>query len=559
MKAMPTTARSALDVRAPSAARVGRWAPWLPGAAPALAFGAVFLVAGVVLLTTVWQPISDYAVAEIVIRNAVHHPPLSGPYSTTRGFHHPLPWVYVLMWVPYTLSGSRSSAQLMTSVWWNGAGVALLLWFTARRQALWLGIAIVAAIALFARSTNLAVLMMPWNPNLAFIPCVILLVVVWQICLGSHRFLPLAAALATWCAGAHIGFIPVVGAVSAVAVIVPVVRLTRAEGRAGLRQLAWPAALAAGVVFVMVLPAIVDVALHGSRSNPAGLLRWFRHPHGARLSHDAPVKALLGDLAVTPSWITGAQATNRGFIVRPYRAPVLLLPVVAAIAAAWWRRATEELVGIGLSLLALTVGFVALYDIQAAATMVSWFLLPMRAALMSLAGFTVWSICRSIGTAIHWRVDRRITLSRLPEVGAAAAIAAVLALLILPSFRIKHTDRITARAADAVTRGVERHVSKDRPILLSGEFGADSYNPQTAALALSRAGYSVSFPPQWAYIFGGGLATPPKRPATHLFVSRVLPNGPVHAPAGAQQLAEASIAGSYFAPPGTRLVVWRLP
>ena len=179
-----------------------------PSFALPAAVGAVFFVAGVVQLTRRWPAIGDWAVAELVIRHAARHLPLSGPYSARRGYNHPLPWVYAIQWLPYHLFGSRSSAAPATALWWNGAWAAFVVWLLVRRQAAGLGVVALVALLVVASRVEGVVLLLPWNPNLAVVPAFALLFVAWRIAAGEGSLLPVGVGLAIWCAGAHLGFLP---------------------------------------------------------------------------------------------------------------------------------------------------------------------------------------------------------------------------------------------------------------------------------------------------------------------------------------------------------------
>ena len=173
-----------------------------------VAVGAVFFVAGVVQVANNWPVIGDWAVAELIVRHLGRHLPLSGPYSATRGYNHPLPWVYAIEWLPYRFAGSRSSAAPAMALWWNGAWASFVVWMLARRKANGLAVIALAALLIMASSIEGVVLLLPWNPNLAVVPAFALLFVSWRVAIGESRFLPLSVGLGIWCAGANLAFLP---------------------------------------------------------------------------------------------------------------------------------------------------------------------------------------------------------------------------------------------------------------------------------------------------------------------------------------------------------------
>ncbi len=118
-----------------------------------------------------------------------------------------------------------------------------------------------------------ATLLLPWNPSLALVPAMVLVVVAWRVAVGSRRLLPLMVTLAVWCTGAHLGFAPLTVAVSTVGVVGLIVVTVRRGGRGAVPPgLLRPVLASVGVALLLTSPLLVDLARDGSDSNPARIL-----------------------------------------------------------------------------------------------------------------------------------------------------------------------------------------------------------------------------------------------------------------------------------------------
>jgi hypothetical protein len=534
--------------------RSNGWAEALPALAPAL----VLFAAGAALLATTWHPVGDYAIAELVVRHAFAHPPLFGPYSGNRPYHHPLPLVYGLVWIPYELFGRRSSAQLAATVWFNAALIGLMVWLLARRRALGLGLALLGGITLFTLNNQPGHLSIPWNPYLGIVPAVLLVVAVWQTTLGRRWFLPLATGLATWCVGAHVGYAPTViglGVVTAVGLPVAVVRQ---HGRAGWRLLVWPAAASVLVLLVMAAPAIIDLLEHGSKSNPALILKWVRSNKDPILPRHVALQAITSDLSRHPTWATGDRDFVSYGTLPGMSVPVSLIPLVLAAGLAAWRRAGDELLALGTVSIGLLTTAIGILNLQAT-HLVDWYLLPMHAMGICLGGIVVWSLCRSAWHLIGPRVSLPSGRRRLVRIGGGTVLATALALLIVPTLHEQKVTHDTAAAPASLVPAIERAVPKDHVIVLDAPYAFDGYHPQSLALDLERAGYTVRYPPADGYLFGQALTVVPRgRPVTRLYTQ--LLTRPTFSPAkGAVRLAASAPTPALLIPAVVPMVVWRIP
>lgn len=470
---------------------------------------SVFFVAGVVHLTRRWYPYGDWAVAELVIRNTDRYLPLSGPYSAQRGYDHPLPLVYAIQWLPYHVFGERSSAGLATTIWWNGAWLAFLTWTLARVRAPWLGVAALATVPVMAANVESGSLILPWNPSLALVPGMVLVFVAWRVALGSRRLLPVAAGLAVWCTGAHLGFAPLAVSVSLAACIGLVVTTLDRGGRAALRTLLRPALLAAATATILAAPLLIDLVANGDASNPVHIVERGRPPADAdTVPNDELLRVLRAELAVPPAWAT-ERVPYSVYLHRPAGLfPAVLAVAAVAAAVAVRRRAHDEVVGIGIGLLGTVAATAGLVNIEAG-TLQPWYLLSAHAASMAFCAFTAWSVSRSLGAALTAfggaRVGRGIESARwaVPPV-----VALVAAMLVLPSLHLQpHAPDVDGPSLEMAAAVQDRYQPGTR-LVFEGPVGIDGYFTQSVVLLLDRAGYDVRVPDDHLYLYSPALEAP---------------------------------------------------
>ncbi len=515
------SAEPVVDDHAPpstgSAAVAGRPRWWRPTVTLPAAVMSVFFVAGIVHLTRDWYPYGDWAVAELVIRNTDRYLPLSGPYSAQRGYDHPLPLVYAIQWLPYHLFGERSSAGLATTIWWNGAWLAFLAWMLARRRAPWLAVAAIATVPVMAANVESGSLILPWNPSLALVPGMVLVFVAWQVAMGSRRLLPVAAGLAVWCTGAHLGFAPLAISVSVAACVGLVATTLRRGGRSALVDLVRPALLAAVTATILATPLLVDLVANGDESNPVHIVERGRpDPDAATVPTDELAKVLRAELAVPPAWAT-PRPPYSVFLHRPAdRFPTVLVVAVVAALAAVRRKAHDEVVAMGIGLLGTVAATAGLANVEAG-TLQPWYLLSIHAASMAFCAVTAWSVARSVGAALA-SFDLRprgrpfeVLRWALPPVAVLVA-----ALLVVPSLHIQpHAPDVDGPSLEMAAAVQDRYEPGTR-LVFEGPVAIDGYFTQSVVLLLDRAGYDVRVPDEHLYLYSPSLEAPDDRQGTHL-------------------------------------------
>jgi hypothetical protein len=198
--------------------------------------GALVLVAALVAASRQAQPVtpvSDTAVIESYTDYASRGALLVGPYSR-YGWHHPGPIYFYLLAPFYTLSGSLTAGLNAGALAVNLTSMLVLAWVVVRAADGVLAIVTTAMVALFAWRIA-PILVSPWNPHVIVLPTMALIVVCAAILSGWAELLPLAAAIATFVAQTHLGVLPSVLVVSAIA-LSAVLGAAISEGDPGMRR-----------------------------------------------------------------------------------------------------------------------------------------------------------------------------------------------------------------------------------------------------------------------------------------------------------------------------------
>lgn len=242
-------------------------APWRRVAIAALAvLGALgvldFAIWSVPIVTD-----SDIAVSELYIELASRGRLLVGPYSRF-GWHHPGPLYFYLAAPFYALSGRHAAALYATATAINVASLTTMVWVMARSARWHVTTMVVGACVLFAWRLP-RFLASPWNAHVAVLPTLAFLVIAAAVASGRVRLLAGMVLFGSFAAQTHAGFVPVVAAVSALAVVAAVVGYGRGDSSpwAALNAAAWLGAV------LWIVP--VSEALSHGGGNIAALGRFF--------------------------------------------------------------------------------------------------------------------------------------------------------------------------------------------------------------------------------------------------------------------------------------------
>ncbi|QYG92267.1 hypothetical protein HC251_07320 [Iamia sp. SCSIO 61187] len=427
----PTTAGAPRPSRAPGH-RLGRW-----GAA-----GLVALVLAPVLVVLAtrtgrpYTPVQDIAVIDLRVRDVWSlDTPLTGAYSRL-GWSHPGPLLYQLLAPLSLLSGGAAWATLVGAAALQGgalAWIAAIAWRRGRLplMALWLAVA-----ALACAATGPYLLLEAWNPHVALPAFVLVLLQAWSVATGDDARLPGFVFAGSFVVQAHIGYLPLVAAIAAWALL----RRRGAVHRSGLRLrdvAPWPAA--AAVAAVVWAAPIIENVVHPP-GNGYEVARAFL-VGGGQGEPAGPVQGsgLMGAMfRVVPPWAGGVDLVEPLEQVADAASPAwLIIPLVlAAVAARVTRRDPlgEDRMLVELAVLVLVVGTVALMRVTGSATP---YLFYWRVAIGPFCILApLWVVARS------WRPQ--------PTGGAPAVVTAVLVVAtIVPSLSLAadvadHPDDVMA-------------------------------------------------------------------------------------------------------------------
>jgi hypothetical protein len=302
----------------------------------------------------------DFAVIELYTELASRGLLLLGPYSRF-GWHHPGPVYFYLQAPLYVLSGHKATALYAGALAVNLAAIATLAWVVARGSRGPLAALVTGACVLFAWRVPMF-LASPWTAHVAVLPSVTFIALCAATVSGRGRLLPLALAFGSVVAQTHLGFVPMVFALSA-ATVAAVILDDR--GRSGSLR---PILTTSGLVCMVLWLMPISEALSHSGGNVAALWRFF-------VTNAEPGPSLKEALAIWSYGLVGVLRPDfalpwGGHFVLRYLAwaipcaigQVLLL---AAIARADLRAGRRFEGGLAISALAASViGFAAITRIR---------------------------------------------------------------------------------------------------------------------------------------------------------------------------------------------------
>ncbi len=326
------------------AARPALWlvlaaaAPFLPGAWQ-------FLIRGVpdVLFT------GDGGTLELRTLHAAHGTQLLGPYSRFQ-WCHPGPAFFYLALPIYELFHEHGPALNLFTFIANFACTLALTLSAWRLRGHVFALSAAALLAIYECIDPPFQLSGEWNPMTPILPLALLSLLCARLALGRIETLPPFAFVASAAVQTHIGFLPVVLSLCALAAIFGIVRalLERRDGRVAFRnpgarapprRVAWSLATTACVLIIAWLPPLAENA-RGPRGNLGLLYRFFTAPHTPEHTWPIVLETVARQLAFLPL----VTARLAGFTAAPSGALALgialaeVMLVGAALAVGLWRR-----------------------------------------------------------------------------------------------------------------------------------------------------------------------------------------------------------------------------
>ena len=470
----------------------------------ALAFTlAPFLVAAVALLVTVggdYQPVSDHALTELQVRSVGHDEVLLGLYS--RGdWNHPGPAGFYLLAPFYWVTGGMSASMNIATLAVNAGAVAGMALLARRRGGVPLMLLTLLGCALLMRMLGADFLQDPWNCFITTLPFGLLIFLSWAMWGREAWALPAAAALATFLAQVHVGFValaPPLVAWGALGLVVMTALLPHPQDRArSARRVTKAAALTVGVLAVAWLPPVIEGIRH-SPSNIASIARWFRHPEEDAHSLTEGWRVMTGQFGGAPEWLT----TKRDFTLvgeSPFisSAPLPWLLVVVAVAAVvlWRRRVDGARALVATTGVALVVGMVAVARTLGPAFdyRLRWTYLPAMVGAV-IAGWAAWTV-----VADRWpRVG-----ARLLAPGALVALAVLGAVNVVTGATAGTPQNGNHDAMASITDQVLDEVDdRDGTVLVTDAFHSGAWYARGLVLQFERRGIDVGVEPSLVHEYG---------------------------------------------------------
>ncbi len=416
------------------------------------------------------------ALNEIVVRQIGDRLVLLGPYAEGSR-SNPGPLFFYLMWIPYRVFGSNSSAMLIGTCMINAASVAGSIMLANR----WGGrvYAVITAIGfcvIFVSLPNEFI----WSPSGASVSLFafgLFIFLMWAALNGDRFALPVGGVVGAFCVQTQLLYAGLVGG----ALLFTIVVITRnrrspaADGEPiGLRSIVWLA-----VVTVAVWsPALLEQLLQSPGNLAENLTYLADGIASANLSDGFRVVA--NQFRWLPDWLVGLRDSK---LVSSAQVPALLLPYFMALIVARFRgpsprRNILHLLGV---LLALAVLVVAQSDRRDFESM-SW-LWVIAALALSASAWTLW--VEVAGRDRRWVV----------QAGSWTAAAVLLLLIGLRIPAVLATDPPgyqSTLVVERLARQIEREVSRDVGVVLTGATPEARADIPGLMLRMERAGYRLS-------------------------------------------------------------------
>lgn len=470
-------------------ARQARWQERLPVLPFALATGLAPFVVGMVALVLVAgdvHPAHDIAQIELRIRDVGRHEVFLGPYSRD-GWYHPGPALFYLLALPYRLTAGASVGLHLGALALNGGSVVGMALLARRRGGQALMVVTLLASGLLVMSLGGDFVRDPWNPSVTVLPFGLMLFVTWAMMGGDRWALPVGAAVASFLAQTHVGY---------VALALPLlawgaVWLAVTEVRAGrLRPLLQAAALGAAVFAVLwALP--VGEQLTGSSGNLGAILDWFRDSEEPGHSLVDSWRIMSTQFALVPDWITGSTSTALSqeptALYQPLAVPVLLGLTALAATYLWRRGPAEARQFLLLVAVAFALGFLAIARTTGIAY--SYRLHWVQVLGMTTGIIMAWAAWLALRPSISVTDLRRVTAAALAGLLVLAAVNATYAAQAgTPQ------EEWSPALASLTSETLADLPDETGPVLVSGtSFGAMLY-ATGLTLGLERAGVDARLP-----------------------------------------------------------------
>lgn len=290
-------------------------------------------VALAVLKSPTWFPSVDLALIEMQVRDvATRRNPILGAGGRFEAYdvqgNHPGPLPYYVLAPAYRLFGASAWAIQVAAVSVGLAAAAAGIWLANRRAGVLAALATTLGYLLLILLYDPVEVLSPWNPNVAMLWWVTLLLALWGVLCRDYALLPVTAFAAALCAQAHVSYLGLAGGLAiivAVYVLVDVVRNPPLR-----RQLLRWGLIAAVVELVLWAPSIYEQWRPGT-GNLTILIESFTDPKDSQIPFREAWHIVLLQLDITT--LFGEPSDSPGV-----PAWTLIVLWAASVAAAVWLR-----------------------------------------------------------------------------------------------------------------------------------------------------------------------------------------------------------------------------
>ncbi|MCC5953030.1 MAG: hypothetical protein JJU45_13145 [Acidimicrobiia bacterium] len=395
------------------------------------------LAAVVVRSASAWVPTTDWALIEAEVRAVGRRMPLLGVPSAD-GFHHPGPLIYYALAPFYRLFGSDPRA-LSLAAGALAVGTTAAIGATAWRRGGTVLVALTMAVVLWmVGSFPTGTLVDPWNPWVAVVPYLLLVLLAWSVLDGDLWALPAAALVGSFVVQAHVGYLPTVAMLGALCAASLIVRRRRrcdgssTEDRTASTQpratprpppLRRPVATTAVVLAVCWAGPVVNLAGAEPGNLRRGWQRFGSDTETGRVGLDGASGLMAQVSGWSAPWLGFTEAVDPTTLqVNSSSLWHLSFPVVLLGATWWWSRGDRSLRALAL---VLTTALLAAIG--------SAVVLEVGRVFPYVVRFA-WVVAAALALGAVWAAAARI-LGRRPDWTSAITATAV-ALVVVAAVRL---------------------------------------------------------------------------------------------------------------------------
>lgn len=475
-----------------------------------------------------WWPEGDDAVIGLKVQDIFGgHPPVMGMRSTTGSVnpalaaHHPGPLEFYLLALPSALTGFHPIGLLVGTAAIGVVTLVAVSLVAHRRGGLLLTMPVLAGALAVQWAVGPEVLFRPLNPYPAVLPVLLLLLLTWSLLVGDLACMWGYALTASFVAQAHLAYLPVVLALTALLAAVGVFRwyerrhaIWPLPGWRPLRRpgTARPGRRAIVVLALCWLPVVVET-LRFDPDNLAQLMRYATSDRqGDGIGWGTAASLVTGELAPIPGGFSALTQDNgplyHGTSALAQVLGVCLVGALLFIAVQWRRLPLPAVTARAIA----TASAVALYALVATCATVA--LIPISGLTPRYFIIGLWPAVAFAWAVLGWTVAEmaRVRLSAqdrpalLPvqaySMGASLillAMAAVLACFSPVGLSWTNTDRAKA-ASDALAARLSKTADSGGTVRIEAG-GWVGWGSLSSAIAyrLEHDGHRAYVPSLWPY------------------------------------------------------------